>query len=305
MIDYKLLEALSAVIDQGGFERGARALGLTQSAVSQRIKLLEARLGQPVLVRAPRLAPTETGQRLLNHVQQVRLLEYDLVDTLPALGEGGQRMRIVVNADSLATWWFEASGDFGRQHEVLFDLVIEDQDQALSRMRDGEVAACVCASPRAVQGARAHFLGGMRYLPVATPGFIGRYFADGIDEGTLSRAPAVIYGDDDRLQHRYLAEHGVTAAFPHHRCPSSPGFLAMVRNGLCYGLIPELQAREAIEAGELAVLEWETLIVVPLYWHHWRQGGQLLDTLTDHLLARAAQWLPEAEACAAQARRTP
>lgn len=53
MLDYKLLEALAVVVDQGGFERGAHYLGLTQSAVSQRIKLLEARLGQPVLVRAP------------------------------------------------------------------------------------------------------------------------------------------------------------------------------------------------------------------------------------------------------------
>lgn len=49
MLDYKLLEALVAVVDQGGFERAARHLGLTQSAVSQRIKLLEARLGQPVV----------------------------------------------------------------------------------------------------------------------------------------------------------------------------------------------------------------------------------------------------------------
>src|SRR5690554_8119014 len=88
MIDYKLLDALNAVLDQGGFERGARHLGLTQSAVSQRIKLLEARLGQPVLVRSPRLAPTPLGRKLLNHAQQVRLLESDLLGEVPALKIG-------------------------------------------------------------------------------------------------------------------------------------------------------------------------------------------------------------------------
>ena len=80
MFDYKLLAALAAVVEQAGFERAAQALGLSQSAISQRIKLLEARVGQPVLLRDTPPRPTELGQRLLNHVQQVRLLERDLQD---------------------------------------------------------------------------------------------------------------------------------------------------------------------------------------------------------------------------------
>ena len=127
MLDYKLLDALVAVTDQGGFERAARHLGLTQSAISQRIKLLEARLGQPVLVRSPRLAPTPLGRKLLNHAQQVRLLESDLLDEIPALGSGEQRLRLAINADSLATWWPEAIGRFCEEHPVLIDLEVEDQ----------------------------------------------------------------------------------------------------------------------------------------------------------------------------------
>lgn len=65
MFDYKLLAALAAVVEQGGFERAAQALGLSQSAVSQRIKLLEARVGQPVLVRETPPHPTDLGRRLL------------------------------------------------------------------------------------------------------------------------------------------------------------------------------------------------------------------------------------------------
>ncbi len=51
MFDYKLLAALAAVVEQGGFERAAQALGLSQSAVSQRIKLL-ASLTEHLLARA-------------------------------------------------------------------------------------------------------------------------------------------------------------------------------------------------------------------------------------------------------------
>ncbi|EPM75120.1 chromosome replication initiation inhibitor protein, partial [Pseudomonas syringae pv. actinidiae ICMP 18886] len=62
MFDYKLLSALAAVIEQAGFERAAQVLGLSQSAISQRIKLLEARIGQPVLVRATPPVPTDIGR---------------------------------------------------------------------------------------------------------------------------------------------------------------------------------------------------------------------------------------------------
>ena len=68
MFDYKLLAALAAVVEQAGFERAAQALGLSQSAISQRIKLLEARVGQPVLLRDTPPRPTELGQRLLNEL---------------------------------------------------------------------------------------------------------------------------------------------------------------------------------------------------------------------------------------------
>ncbi|XQF91513.1 LysR family transcriptional regulator (plasmid) [Pseudoalteromonas espejiana] len=37
MIDYQLLNALSAVISEGGFEKASKKLFITQSAVSRRI----------------------------------------------------------------------------------------------------------------------------------------------------------------------------------------------------------------------------------------------------------------------------
>jgi len=204
MFDYKLLAALAAVIEQGGFERAAQVLGLSQSAISQRIKLLEARVGQPVLVRATPPSPTEVGRQLLNHVQQVRLLERDLQRQVPALDEEGlpERLRIALNADSLATWWAGAVGTFCAEQQVLTDLVVEDQEVGLKRMRAGEVAACLCGSERPVAGARSLPLGAMRYRALASPAFMARYFPQGFDAKRLARTPAIVYGPDDFLQHR-------------------------------------------------------------------------------------------------------
>ncbi|MCY1273209.1 HTH-type transcriptional regulator ArgP [compost metagenome] len=293
MFDYKLLAALAAVVEQGGFERGAQVLGLSQSAISQRIKLLEARVGQPVLVRSTRPLPTELGQRLLNHVQQVRLLEGDLQRWVPGLDEGGaaERLRLALNADSLATWWADAVGGFCAERGVLLDLVMEDQEVGLKRMRAGEVAGCVCASPRPVAGGRCVPLGKMRYRGLASPAFVARHFPDGVRAEALARAPAIVFGPDDQLQHRYLAELGVDGSFVHHLCPSSEGFVRLTSGGLGWGLVPEQQVRGELERGELVELLPGRVIDVPLYWHHWRNGGELLAALTEHLLKNAAKLL--------------
>lgn len=293
MFDYKLLAALAAVVEQGGFERAAQVLGLSQSAVSQRVKLLEARVGQPVLVRAAPPAPTEIGTRLLNHVQQVRLLERDLQAQVPALDEGGlpERLRIAINADSLATWWAPAVADYCSSHRVLMDLVVEDQEVGLKRMRAGEVAGCICAAERPVAGARSLALGAMRYRALASPGFVARHFSQGVTAEALLNAPSIVYGPDDQLQHRYLAALGIQGAFPHHLCPSSEGFVRLTQAGLGWGLVPEHQVEGELARGELVELIPQRPIDVPLYWHHWRHGGELLASLTDHLARAGGRWL--------------
>ncbi len=46
MLDYASLEALSTVVRTGSFDKAARQLHVTASAVSQRVKALEERVGK-------------------------------------------------------------------------------------------------------------------------------------------------------------------------------------------------------------------------------------------------------------------
>ena len=106
MLDYAALSALAAVIREGSFERAAVALHVTPSAVSQRIRSLEERVGCALVVRGQPCRGTETGRRLCQHVDRVRLLEQELQGTLPALAPKGVTrvaLPIAVNADSVAT----------------------------------------------------------------------------------------------------------------------------------------------------------------------------------------------------------
>ncbi len=110
MLDYASLAAVAQVVRDGSFERAARALHVTPSAISQRIRLLEERLGLALIVRGTPCTATEAGQRLCRHVEQVGMLEHDLHRALPAMGQAGDpagrlTLKVAVNADSLDSWF--------------------------------------------------------------------------------------------------------------------------------------------------------------------------------------------------------
>jgi DNA-binding transcriptional LysR family regulator len=67
--DFDDLAAFLAVAEERSFTRAAAKLGVSQSALSQTIRGLEARLGLRLLTRTTRsVAPTEAGERLLRTV---------------------------------------------------------------------------------------------------------------------------------------------------------------------------------------------------------------------------------------------
>ena len=51
--------------------------------------------------------------------------------------------------------------------------------------------------------------------------------------------------------------------------------------------MPEQQVSGELERGELVDMLPGRVIDVPLYWHHWRNGGELLAALTRNLLTKA------------------
>src|SRR5690606_231263 len=115
--------------------------------------------------------------------------------------------------------------------------------------------------------------------------------AEGVDRVALRRAPAVVFGPDDRLQHRFLGEQDLSCEFPHHLCPSSEGFVRMLDAGLGWGMVPALQIQAELASGRLRELLPGRGVDVALYWHYWRNGGRLLDELTEQLQRQAPQWL--------------
>jgi LysR family transcriptional regulator, chromosome initiation inhibitor len=294
-IDHAQLAAFAEAIRQGSFEKAARQLKLTPSAISQRIKLLEERLGQVLIQRGTPCQATAAGRPLLAYAEVLSLLEAEVLATLGVAEDGpASRLRIplVINADSLDSWFAEVFTGLLEHPAIGLDLRVEDQDHSAALLREGTVIAGVSASASPIQGCRVEPLGVMRYLALASPAFVARHFSGGVDATSLCAAPMLLFNRKDGLQQDFLARLGAAEVTPPiHYAPTTRAFGRAVARGLAWGMLPEQLAAAQLANGQLVELSAEVCIDVPLYWHRWRIESAALDTLSRLVRAAAGQAL--------------
>ena len=288
-LDPAQLAALSAILRLGSFEAAAGALHVTPSAISQRLKALEERVGATLVTRGQPCGATPLGARLAKHAEDVALLEAEVLgDRLPP-GALPARITLAVPADSLATWLVPA---FAAAPEMLFDLRIDDQDTADDWLKRGAVSAAVTAHDRSVPGCDMHPLGAQRYIATASPGFMDRHFPAGVDAAALAQAPMLTFTPKDQLQSRWITlKTGAVLHPPSHQMPSTHAFVDAALAGIGWGMNPESLVREHIEAGRLVALDAALPLDVPLCWQVVRVMARALAPLTRAITATAARHL--------------
>jgi LysR family transcriptional regulator (chromosome initiation inhibitor) len=282
---------VAAVVDAGTFDAAARALHVTPSAVSQRIKALEQAVGQRLLVRSTPVRATTAGEAVLRYARRIALLDADVAAELGLTGLRRPRLAVAVNADSLSTWFLPALARFTDAHDVEVELHREDQTRTARMLEDGTVVAAITAEPEPVPGCRVEPLGAIEYRAMAAPSWVERWATVAPDAAALASAPRIDYDRADPLQHDWLAERGVDAdAAPRHLVPSSHDFTRAVALGLGWGLVPRQHAQEHPHLVDLGGPAMRTT----LHWQRWRTSSTLLDALTESVVGTARSALAPA-----------
>ena len=293
-IGLEQLRTLAAVADEGTFERAARLLGITPSAVSQRIKALEAQVGRVLLTRSKPVRTTAPGDLVLRLARVTTRLAADTANELGIAdaGAGFTTLPIAVNRDSLNTWFLPALARMPARHRVCFDLHTDDQEYSDRLFAREAVLAAVTSVADPVPGCTVTRLGSMRYLPMASVDFVENYLPDG--NAGLRTAPVVQFDRKDSLQNAFLGtlfgeeyRLGRTRP-PAHHVPSSADFRRAVELGLGWGMIPELQLAEPTS---LVSLDAQAFLDVELYWQCWNVGSAALSALAKVVVRTAGELL--------------
>ncbi len=297
--DPDALECLAAIVEEGGFERAAVRLSITQSAVSQRLRSLEVQVGTVLIVRSRPLKATTAGRLLLKHAMQMRLLRADLERDLKDLAPGvagaagdNERISIAVNADSIATWALPALDPLARQGLGL-EIITDDQDFTFEWLREGRVLGCVTTLRTALRSCKVEPLGAMRYVAVAGPDFAQAHCPAGLTPHNFSALAFIAFNRKDDLQAEFVAAAcGLKAvALRQLYVPSSEGQLQAVLAGWGVSVLPELKVREHLRAGTLVDVMPGRSLDVALFWHCWNLNSAVLDALTHALKSAASKVL--------------
>ncbi len=296
------LECLAAIVEEGGFERAARRLSITQSAVSQRLRALEAQAGTVLVVRSRPLRPTAAGQLLLKHTKQLRLLRADLERDLGELGHSSaaaamredERISIAVNADSIATWALPALGELAREGLPL-EVITDDQDFTHEWLREGQVLGCVTTLRQALRGCRVAGLGAMEYIAIATPRYRDAHCPRGLTPANFRELPFVAFNRKDDMQSEFVAKAlGLRRVVLRQLfVPSSEGQVRAVLAGWGLAVVPLLLVRGLLEQGLLVNVLPGHSHAIQLYWHCWNLQSEVLDSLTRALQENAERTLTQ------------
>lgn len=143
-LDIPSLRALLAVLDHGGMTRAGEELGLSQSAVSWKIRRLEERVGRPLLVRdGHSVRPTKDGEEIVGYARTIVDLHDEAVARLVASDLVG-RVRIGANEETSVTQLADLLGRFDRVHPgAKVELHIDRSPALAARISAGDLDVAV------------------------------------------------------------------------------------------------------------------------------------------------------------------
>lgn len=229
-LDVESVRTFIAVLDHGGMTAAAEALGMSQSAVSWKIKRLEERVGRDLLVRDGRtLTPTHDGRDLLEYGRVLVATHDEAVGRLSSTPlEGTVRLGSTEEASALCTG--AVCGRFSRIHPNANLMFHVDRSARLRAMLDaGDLDVAVLQLLEHEVQANDWPLWRDRLCWVTSTDWT-------YDEGPV---PLISFGEDGF--YRQFAERSLDAAGIRHRVaysgPSTAGVLSAVEAGIGVALL--------------------------------------------------------------------
>ena len=174
--DFAELRAFAAIVEHGSFARAAKHLGMSSSALSQTIRLLESRLGVQLLNRTTRsVAPSAVGQQLYQRLGPTMLeLDAAVTEAVGAAGRAAGLLRINTPGVAATKLISPRLGRFHRAYpDVQLDILI---DNGLSDIVADRCDAGIRGGERLEKDVVAvRLTADIEMMAVATPDYLKRH----------------------------------------------------------------------------------------------------------------------------------
>lgn len=167
------LDLLAAIADEGGISAASRSLGISQPTASERLRVLEGRLGLTLVRRSPNGSVlTAEGAAVVDWARPVLAATAELVEGAEML-RGERRSRLTVSAsltvaEHLVPRWLV--GLAGRAPEVSVSLWMGNSSDVAAAVRAGTAELGFVEGVRAPYGLRSRTVCGDELVLIVAPG---------------------------------------------------------------------------------------------------------------------------------------
>ncbi len=188
------LRVFETVARLGNFTRAGEELGMTQTAVSYQIKLLEENIGEPLFVRQPRqVVLTDTGARMLPKVSEGFTL---LADAISQARRSGDEILEIHSTPTFASHWLARNlGNFQLEYPHIAVRLQRGTQLTNFNRESADVAIRIGIGPW--QGLVCHPLIRLSYTPMLSPRLAESI--GGVNEpADLLKLPLISDDDDGR-----------------------------------------------------------------------------------------------------------
>lgn len=279
-MDYESIKTLESVIRNQNFERAAKELFVTQSAISQRLNQLEMEYGQRLLVRELPYRATELGEKILSHYRKVLSLEQELSLNSSKTESERPTIRIAMNVDSMEIWFKKVLQNSEIAKLMNLEITVDDEKYTLGYLKSGRVDLSIGNVKTPVSNHECMKLGSMTYVLVASPEFKKNYISKKFTDLDLEKIPAIVFNERDDLQSAYMKKHfNFSGSHPKTTIPSIPGNKAALISGFGYGLQPLMDIQKELKSKELVLIDKDHVFERELYLHHWNYQTPVLKKL--------------------------
>lgn len=287
-IPYDQLFALKTIIEEGSFIAASRKLGLTQSAVSQRIQSLEQQIGAPLLVRSTPIQPTQQGRLLINHIEQVKNLEKLLRLRWAKQSKNNNSyttLKIAVNSDSLNSWFLTAIESVLRKSKILIEFYLADQSKTADFLKNGDVFACITNKKQPPAGCQSFEIGSIAYALYCSKRFLNKHLKKK-NLAAFYQAPLAQFDSSDQINYDFLRKKFKNYD-PQFQStfiiPNNESLVEFTREGICYCVLPVGSIAKKGLSDKLVRIFPQISITFPLYWHVQLYQTEAMSLITEEV----------------------
>lgn len=247
------LQAFKAIAEAGTVHAAAARLGLTQTAITQRLKGLERDLKLTLFLRSRRgMSLTDDGNALLQYCRASEDLEGAFLSRVSGQGRGDVALTIIGPTSALST---RVTEDCRRLYFAYPHLRLHlrsiDHANCIDLIRKGEADLAVVPPEQVPNEMDSKVLKPDRYLLVSSPKWKGRRLNDIVENERI-----IDFYASDTTTMRYLEQFDLAGLVRRERLyvNENQALVRLFSEGVGFGTLTESVARPYLENGELITL---------------------------------------------------